>query len=357
MVRRRPGFTLVELLVVIAIIGILAALLMPAVQAAREAARRTQCLSQLSQLGAAIQTFETKRTRFPRYWEKFPGNKDASWMTQILPEMDQTPIYELWNDPAVPANDARLFVYIKNMRCPSHSAPDNIQPHNSYIGNAGYLPIATMPTSNPPLSLLSPAALGLAQEGSDNGVFVNGTDLVSGSTLMPSRVSMSSLKDGTTQTLLFSENLLAGSWTNSTLQQKFGSVSPPTSAGAYPAGSNLMVWLYFDDQPLAADTTLKQAVQAIHGAALVDPSAVPATDLKINGNKKGVTTVAQMHAYHLRPSSHHSGGANVVYADRHTQFLKEQISYRTYIQLMTANSQMSVAPLRNIPLTGSDTED
>lgn len=62
---RKNGFTLVELLVVIAIIGILVALLLPAVQAAREAARRAQCMNNLKQIGIAINNFEQTRSKFP----------------------------------------------------------------------------------------------------------------------------------------------------------------------------------------------------------------------------------------------------------------------------------------------------
>ncbi|OYV81635.1 MAG: prepilin-type cleavage/methylation domain-containing protein, partial [Planctomycetia bacterium 21-64-5] len=126
---RSRGFTLVELLVVIAIIGVLIALLLPAVQAAREAARRTQCNNNLGQLALAVANYESAFRSLP------PGVLDASgpiqsvaqghhisWLAHILPQVEQRNAYKLLDFSAsayAPANlpvrnwQANVFI------CPS----------------------------------------------------------------------------------------------------------------------------------------------------------------------------------------------------------------------------------------------
>jgi prepilin-type N-terminal cleavage/methylation domain-containing protein len=103
---RRPkhGFTLVELLVVIAIIGILVALLLPAIQAAREAARRTQCINHLKQIGLAILNYNAARKEFPTggtipWHEADSSFRDGyGWAFQILPYVEEESIKQLAND-------------------------------------------------------------------------------------------------------------------------------------------------------------------------------------------------------------------------------------------------------------------
>ncbi len=90
---RKPGFTLVELLVVIAIIGILVALLLPAVQAAREAARRMSCTNQLKQIGLAMHQYHDVNKVFPPSlcWNRVEGDSGGNWSAQarILPFLEQ----------------------------------------------------------------------------------------------------------------------------------------------------------------------------------------------------------------------------------------------------------------------------
>ena len=107
-VRRSHGFTLIELLVVIAIIAILIALLLPAVQQAREAARRTQCRNNLKQIGLALHNYHDNFNVFPMgYSDIMAGNSERhgagwSWMSSILPQIDQAPLYNRFEFSTTP---------------------------------------------------------------------------------------------------------------------------------------------------------------------------------------------------------------------------------------------------------------
>src|SRR3954471_23796431 len=97
---RRRGFTLIELLVGIAIIAVLIALLLPAVQAAREAARRSQCVNNLKQMGLAIANYESSNGSLPPVgtaYQDGPNVNDFSMKVRILPFLEQSAIYNTLN--------------------------------------------------------------------------------------------------------------------------------------------------------------------------------------------------------------------------------------------------------------------
>jgi prepilin-type N-terminal cleavage/methylation domain-containing protein len=122
MSRIRSGFTLVELLVVIAIIGILIALLLPAVQAAREAARRSQCQNNLKQIGLGFHNYDDSYKALP------PADLADSWATwavMVLPYIEQTALFEAWDLELryyEQTTTARVAI-IPNYFCPSRRLP------------------------------------------------------------------------------------------------------------------------------------------------------------------------------------------------------------------------------------------
>ena len=127
--RPRRGFTLIELLVVIAIIGVLIALLLPAVQAAREAARRVQCTNNLKQLALAAQSYHDANGCFPgnSYTGQFfnPPNKyyeNFSAFVRMLPYFEQAPMYNATNFNLTSGNweNATICgVQVASLLCPS----------------------------------------------------------------------------------------------------------------------------------------------------------------------------------------------------------------------------------------------
>jgi prepilin-type N-terminal cleavage/methylation domain-containing protein len=122
--RRAPAaFTLVELLVVIAIIGILVALLLPAVQSAREAARRLQCANNVKQLALAVHGYNQSHQKLPYGNIYLPDNRPpASWATLILPYMERQAHFDLFDFSQVIGhanNAAAQKLSVPMMICPS----------------------------------------------------------------------------------------------------------------------------------------------------------------------------------------------------------------------------------------------
>ncbi|HZN33899.1 MAG TPA: DUF1559 domain-containing protein, partial [Pirellulaceae bacterium] len=138
----RAAFTLVELLVVIAIIGVLVALLLPAVQAAREAARRSSCSNNLRQIGLAVHGFNDTYNKLP-YLRSGGGQNRHTWALLILPYMEQGNIFQVYSTPITgvsqtdgmnnhTATDPAIVnvrgAQIKIYHCPSRRATKSLSP-------------------------------------------------------------------------------------------------------------------------------------------------------------------------------------------------------------------------------------
>jgi prepilin-type N-terminal cleavage/methylation domain-containing protein len=222
--RRAAGFTLVELLVVIAIIGVLVALLLPAVQAAREAARRSQCLNNLKQLALAVHNHEGQYGKFP-YGNKADVLDSYNWMHVSLPFIEQQPLYDRYQNltgpitqtgdwpgahgfgTAAPYPAARTTI-LKILLCPSDRQHVMNEANNNYYsrarGNyracAGNADLYGNLPQGATAATYAPAAPGI-------GAFAVTRGQIFGGTIPPKQATFGDIIDGTSNTILFSEGL------------------------------------------------------------------------------------------------------------------------------------------------------
>jgi prepilin-type N-terminal cleavage/methylation domain-containing protein/prepilin-type processing-associated H-X9-DG protein len=218
----RLGFTLVELLVVIAIIGILIALLLPAVQAAREAARRSQCSNNLKQLSLAIHNYADAFKTFPSgFITDFPAapatleRSHWSWGAMVLPFVEQAPLHDqlqigrvpLWSNLTTSAGLAALQTPLSAFVCPSDPGPA-LNDFGAKI-NAVYASYEKQVTSNGTdrIPIAKSNYVGVACSGNSttppNGELTYGPP--SGVLFSNSNVSFRDITDGTSNTAMLGE--------------------------------------------------------------------------------------------------------------------------------------------------------
>ena len=147
--RQRAAFTLIELLVVIAIIAVLIALLLPAVQSAREAARRTQCVNNLKQIGLAMQNYHDSMQCFPMSMGfdspgfGYPEPVSYSGLSMLLPYMEESVVFNSLNYSILrgdPGNNTAMATSVNTFLCPSDPQQGNLPPGQAgenYHPNSG----------------------------------------------------------------------------------------------------------------------------------------------------------------------------------------------------------------------------
>jgi prepilin-type N-terminal cleavage/methylation domain-containing protein len=242
--KKSSGFTLVELLVVIAIIGILVALLLPAIQAAREAARRMQCSNNLKQMGMAAQNHVSTHKRLPTGgWTcAWVGNPDrgtdrrqsGGWMFNILPYMEQMQTYKMQSGLSGTARQnaaaAMIKTPISTLNCPtrrqatllplvgtltSFYIADNLKTttvtvgaRSDYAANGGTVPFdPNDPNNANGLGYLGPATLADALS-KPTFAYTANYDNVKGVIFCGSMIRFIDIRGGTSHTLMIGEKYL-----------------------------------------------------------------------------------------------------------------------------------------------------
>ncbi len=361
MTRRRQGFTLIELLVVIAIIGVLISLLLPAVQSAREAARRTQCINNLKQIGLAMQNYQSANGAFPPIYVDVPGDgspgQTHSIHARLLPYLEQQNVYNglnfdlgaRWgpdsnwggqgNPPDTDGNSGGLYaiiqmtsisMQIKAFLCPSDTNPGQ----KEKIGWPGDRRVTG--TNSYPVNIGLNRHLngwywdGPAYIGSNWDNFLNNT------------ATMSTFVDGTSNTAIFSEWVKgSGDPPNISKDGLAMTYRVPINSDTYMGDPNKHFKQSQDCQinGLQRDWSWKGEWWVQGDRQSYSHTQTPNRRACASWNNIGIDRGA---ITMISASSLHPGGVNTLFADGSVKFIKNGINYRSWHAIATPNGGESI---------------